>query len=468
MKSGMGGLSRVELSRMLATPLVTIGTLGAILVWEFENVGSEAAAALIASCAIGAAVVVATGLRERILKVSQHYEALLATADDQSRRAESASRVKDEFLATLSHELRTPLNSVLGWARLLTTGKLNEAQTAQAIAAIERAGWAQSNLIENLLDASRMVEGKLHVAPRPAMVQPIVEGAVDAIRPSAEFKRIALEVRLDPTIGAVSVDANRLHQIVWHLVSNAVKFTPVGGRVTVCVESAGDAMRLVVRDTGVGFPPETAPHLFERFRQGESGTTRQYGGLGLGLAIARHLVEQHGGTIVARSAGPNTGAVFEVHLPIRAEHVHLADHTPPVEPAPLLRGLSILVVDDNPDDREFVRTSLEHYGAVVRTAASAHEARERFRADRPDVLVSDLVMPQEDGLDLIRQIRVMDERAGTRTPAAALSALARADDRRRALSAGYQMHVTKPIDPLELASTIERLAAGKLPEARHV
>ena len=227
----MRGLSRVELSRMLATPLVTIGTLGAILVWEFENVGSEAAAALIASCAIGAAVVVAAGLRERILKVSQHYEALLATADEQSRRAESASRVKDEFLATLSHELRTPLNSVLGWARLLATGKLNEAQTAQAIAAIERAGWAQSNLIENLLDASRMVEGKLHVAPRPAMVQPIVEGAVDAIRPSAEFKRIALEVRLDPTIGAVSVDANRLHQIVWHLVSNAVKFTPVGGRV---------------------------------------------------------------------------------------------------------------------------------------------------------------------------------------------------------------------------------------------
>ena len=221
----------------------------------------------------------------------------------------------------MSHELRTPLNSVLGWARLLTTGKLNEAQTAQAIAAIERAGWAQSNLIENLLDASRMVEGKLHVAPRPAMVQPIVEGAVDAIRPSAECKRIALEVRLDPTIGAVSVDANRLHQIVWHLVSNAVKFTPVGGRVTVCVESAGDAMRLVVRDTGVGFPPETAPHLFERFRQGESGTTRQYGGLGLGLAIARHLVEQHGGTIAARSAGPNTGAAFEVHLPIRAEDV---------------------------------------------------------------------------------------------------------------------------------------------------
>jgi CheY-like chemotaxis protein len=238
--------------------------------------------------------------------------------------------------------------------------------------------------------------------------------------------------------------------------------------VTVCVESFGDAMRLVVRDTGVGFPPETAPHLFERFRQGESGTTRQYGGLGLGLAIARHLVEQHGGTIAARSAGPNSGAAFEVHLPVRAEDVHLADHTQPVEPVPLLRGLSILVVDDNPDDREFVRTSLEHYGAVVRTAASAHEACERFRVDRPDVLVSDLVMPQEDGLDLIRQIRVMDERTGTRTPAAALSALARAEDRRRALSAGYQMHVTKPIDPLELASTIERLAAGTLPEAGHV
>jgi signal transduction histidine kinase/ActR/RegA family two-component response regulator len=464
----MRGLSRTELSRMLATPLVTIGTLGAILVWEFENVGSGAVATLIAVCAIGAAIVVAAGLRAQILRVSEHYETLLATADQQSRRAEAASRVKDEFLATLSHELRTPLNSVLGWTRLLATGKLNDTQTARAIAAIERAGWAQSNLIENLLDVSRMVEGKLLVAPRPAMIHPIVESAVNAIRPSADLRRIAIELQLDPAIGAVSVDPNRLHQIVWHLVSNAVKFTPAGGRVMVCVESAGDAMRLVVRDTGIGFHPETAPELFERFRQGDSGTTRQYGGLGLGLTIARHLVEQHGGTIAARSAGPNAGAEFEVRLPVPHADVQPADQTQPFEPAPLLRGVSVLVVDDNPEDREFVRTSLEHYGAVVRTAASADEACERFRVDRPDVIVSDLVMPQEDGLELIRRIRVMDDRVGRRTPAAALSALARAEDRRRALDAGYQMHVTKPIDPFELASTIERLAAAKSQEAGHV
>jgi signal transduction histidine kinase/ActR/RegA family two-component response regulator len=453
---------------MLATPLVTIGALGAILVWEFENVGSGAAAALIAACAIGAGVVVAAGLRARIQKLSRHYEMLLATADEQSRRAEAASRVKDEFLARLSHELRTPLNSVLGWARLLTTGKLNDAQTARAIAAIERAGWAQSHLIENLLDVSRMMEGKLLVARRPTIVQPLVEGAIDTVRQSAEAKGIAVESRLAPNLGAVSVDPTCLYQIVCHLVSNAVKFTPTGGRVIVSVECSDHLLTLVVRDTGIGFPPETAYQLFEQFRQAETGTTRQYAGLGLGLAIVRHFVEQHGGTITARSDGPNEGAEFEVRLPTSAAKMRPPDETAPVEPPPLLRGLSILVVDDNAEDREFVRTSLEHYGAVVRTAASAQEARERFRLDRPDVIVSDLMMPDEDGLELIRQIRAMDERLGRLTPAAALSALARADDRRRALNAGYQMHVTKPIDPLELASTIERLATANRPQARHV
>ncbi len=417
--------------------------------------------------AIGAALVVAASLRIRIGKLSHRYEALLATADEQSRRAEDASRVKDEFLATLSHELRTPLNSILGWARLLAGRKLNEGQTSRAVAAIERAGWAQSRLIENLLDVSRIVEGRLLVAPRPTMVHPVIEGAIDTVRQSAELKRVVIETYLDPKLGAVSIDPNRLHQIVWHLVSNAVKFTPAGGHVTVRVESAGSALRIAVRDTGVGFPPETAQQLFERFRQGETGTTRAYSGLGLGLAIARHLVERHGGTITARSAGPHRGAEFEVRMPIRAAKTGVPDETAPVESTPLLRGLSILVVDDNDEDRELVRTSLEHYGAVVRTASSAHEARDHFLRDRPDVLVSDLVMPDEDGLELIRQIRAMDERAGGLTPAAALSGLARADDRRRALKAGYQMHVTKPIDPLELALMIEQLAAARLREARH-
>jgi CheY-like chemotaxis protein/nitrogen-specific signal transduction histidine kinase len=410
--------------------------------------------------AIGAALVVAASLRIRIGKLSHRYEALLAMAEE-------TSRVKDEFLATLSHELRTPLNSILGWARLLASGKLNEGQTSRAVAAIERAGWAQSHLIEDLLDVSRIVEGRLLVAPRPTMVHPVIEGAIDTVRQSAELKRVVIETYLDPKLGAVSVDPNRLHQIVWHLVSNAVKFTPAGGRVTVSVDSAGNALRISVRDTGVGFPPETAQQLFEQFRQGQTGTTRPYSGLGLGLAIARHLVERHGGTITARSAGPHRGAEFEVRMPLHAARTGIPNETAPVEPTPLLRGLSILVVDDNDDDRELVRTSLEHYGAVVRTAASAHEARERFRRDRPDVIVSDLVMPDEDGLELIHQIRAMDERVGRLTPAAALSGLARADDRRRALKAGYQMHVTKPIDPLELALMIEQLAAARLREARH-
>jgi signal transduction histidine kinase/ActR/RegA family two-component response regulator len=464
----MQGPGRAELSRMLATPLITIGALGAILVWEFENVGSTATAILIAVCSISAAAVVAAGLRGRIVKISRHYEGLLATADEQSRRAETASRVKDEFLSTLSHELRTPLNSVLGWARLLATGKLTDVQTARAIAAIERAGWTQSHLIENLLDVSRMVEGKLIVTPRLTVVGPIIEGAIEAVRKSAEGKRVAIDANVNPRLGPVSVDPNRLHQIVWHLVSNAVKFTPAGGHVTVDAEPVDHELKIVVRDTGIGFQPQSAQQLFEQFQQADTGTTRRYGGLGLGLAIARHLVEQHGGTIAAHSDGPDQGAEFEVRLPTRGGVPNALDQaTPPVEPVPLLRGLSILLVDDNPDDREFVRTSLEHYGAVVRTAGSTREACERFRRDRPDVLVSDLAMPDEDGLELIRQIRVMDERVGRLTPAAALSALARADDRRRALNAGYQMHVTKPIDPLELASTIERLAAARVQETRH-
>ncbi len=462
----MSGLGRPELSRMLATPLVTIGTLGAILVWEFENVGSRTAAVLIAASAIGAAVVVASGLRERIIRLSQHYETLLATADEQSRRAETANRVKDEFLATLSHELRTPLNSVLGWARLLATGKLNETQTSRAIGAIERAGWAQSRLIENLLDVSRIVEGKLQVSPRATVVQPIVDAVIELLQPAADMKRIALNVHVDPKLGPISVDPDRLHQMIWHLLSNAIKFTPAGGKVTVSVEAIGRMMRLIVRDTGVGFAPHLAEQLFERFRQADTSTTRQHGGLGLGLAIVRHLAEQHGGTIAARSAGPHQGAEFEVALPIRPAEAPVVAQTS-IDQPPLLRGLSILVVDDNPDDREFVRTSLEQYGAVVRTAASAQEARERFRRDRPDVVVSDLVMPDEDGLELIRQIRLIDARVGRLTPAAALSALARADDRRRALNAGYQMHFAKPVDPFELASTVERLAATRQVPAGH-
>jgi signal transduction histidine kinase/ActR/RegA family two-component response regulator len=458
---------RPELNRLVATPLVTIGAVGAILVWEFEHVGSRTAAVLIAVGVIAAAAVVAWRLRAGLTTLSEHYESLLATAEEDSRRAEEAIRVKDEFLATLSHELRTPLNSVLGWSRLLASGKLDSAQSARAIEAIERAGWTQSRLVEDLLDVSRIAEGKLHVSPRQVLVQPIVESAIASLRGPADAKRIAIETDMDRDVTAISVDPDRLHRIVWHLLSNAIKFSADEGRVSVRLTSAGGMMRLNVRDSGIGFDPDIADSLFEPFHQGDTGTTRQYGGLGLGLGIVRHLVEQHGGTVTARSAGPNQGAEFEVLLPMRPVNAYTPDSGPHVEPALLLGGLSILVVDDNADDREFVRTSLEQFGAEVRTAASASEARERFSHDRPDVIVSDLMMPGEDGLQLIRQIRTMEEQIGRLTPAAALTALARAEDRRRALSAGYQLHVAKPVDPFELASIVKRLADGKRPKPRH-
>jgi signal transduction histidine kinase len=245
-----------------------------------------------------------------------HYRRLLKVADEQSRRAEAANRVKDEFLATLSHELRTPLNSVLGWARLLATGKLDSTQTAGAIQAIERAGWAQSRLIEDLLDLSRIISGKLQIHLAPTVLQPVVDAAVDSLRPAAAAKHIALTVTLDRTLGVLAADPDRVQQIVWNLVSNAIKFTPIGGRVDVRLSATSDEAIISVKDTGIGFNRHLAAHLFERVHQGDSTSTRQYSGLGLGLGIVRHLAELHGGTVTASSRGEDAGSLFEVRLPI--------------------------------------------------------------------------------------------------------------------------------------------------------
>lgn len=453
---------RLQLGRLVVLPLATIGVLAAILTWEIEHVGSIALSLAITLVGVLIGVVVARRVRRRIDELSEHYAALLRTADEQSRRAEEANRLKDEFLAMLSHELRTPLNSVLGWARLLASGKLDKDQTARAVQAIERAGWAQSRLIEDLLDISRIVTGKLTIAPRPTLVQPIVDTVLQSLQIAASAKRIALSAQVDPKIGPISADPDRLQQIIWNLVSNAIKFTPSEGRVGIVVSADHQQVRISVTDSGIGFTPDAAAHLFERFRQGDSSTTRQYGGLGLGLGIVRHLVEAHGGTASAHSAGPNRGATFEVVLPWQPAYGYTTPVSPPSEAAPLLRGISVLVVDDDPSALDFAKCSLEHHGAVVITAASVQEARERLERQPPDVLLSDLRMPGEDGLQLIRQLRELDSRRGTRTPAAALTALARTDDRRRALSAGYQMHVAKPIDPFELAVMVEQLAHGEL------
>jgi signal transduction histidine kinase/CheY-like chemotaxis protein len=427
-------------------------------VWEIEHVGSILLAAAITAGAVAIGVVVARQLRCDIDRIADYYGGLLRTAEEQSRQAEAANRLKDDFLSTLSHELRTPLNSVLGWARLLASGKLDATQTAHAVAAIERAGWAQSRLIEDLLDVSRIVAGKLELNLHPTVVPPLIEAAVDSLGNAANAKRITVNVSLDATREPIAADPDRLQQVVWNLLSNAIKFTPSGGDVTIRLTSDANDLRLTVTDTGIGFNPDIAAHLFERFRQGDASTTRQHGGLGLGLGIVRHVVELHGGTVTAASAGPNRGSTFEVCIPIRPWTAPLAEPPRAEAPAPSLRGIQVMVVDDDKEAREFARTTLEQYGAIVVTASTAEEAKARFRRQPPDVFVSDLVIPDEDGLQLIRDIRELEHVTGRVTPAAALTALARSDDRRRALSAGYQIHMAKPIDPSELVSAVERLA----------
>jgi signal transduction histidine kinase/CheY-like chemotaxis protein len=450
--------AKPQLGRLIVTPYATIGVLAAVLVWEVEHVGSVVLAAAIAAGGVAVGIVVSRQLRRDMDRLADYYAALLRTADEQSRQAEAANRLKDEFLATLSHELRTPLNSVLGWARLLASGKLESAQAAHAVQAIERAGWAQSRLIEDLLDIARIVAGKLELNVRPTYVRPLIEAAVESLRPAAQAKRIAVDVSLDATPDPLAADPDRLQQVAWNLLSNAIKFTPSGGQVTVRLESTDADVHLAVSDTGVGFGPEVAAHLFERFRQGDSSSTRQYGGLGLGLGIVRHVVELHGGTVTAVSAGEDRGARFDVHLPLRQWRTPLAEPVLRAAAAPTLRGVTVLVADDDAKAREFARTTLEQSGATVVTASSAKEAKMRFRREPPDVFVSDLVMPDADGFELIRDIRQIDRAAGRATPAAALTALARNDDRRRALTAGFQMHMAKPVDPIELVAAVQRLA----------
>ncbi len=459
-----------QLGHLFVTPFVTIGVLAAVLVWEIEHVGSVILALAIFAGAITVGIVVARRLHGDIERLTKHYEGLLTIADEQSRQAEAANRLKDEFLTTLSHELRTPLNSVLGWSRLLASGKLDATQVTRAVQSIERAGWAQSRLIEDLLDISEAVGGRLQISVRTVNVQPLVESAVHSLSEAAEAKHISVNLSLDPTIESVSIDPDRFQQVVWNLVSNAIKFTPRGGRVDVRLAVEHDQLCLAVRDSGIGFKPAVAEHLFERFRQGDASPTRRYGGLGLGLGIVRHVVELHGGTVSASSGGDNAGSTFVVRLPLRQTGTRIVEPSiVPIAAAPSLRGVSVLVVDHDPRAREFVRATLEQHGAIVVTAASAKEARDRFKRDPTDVIISDLVMPEEDGLQFIREIRKMDDAGGRLTPAAALTALARSEDRRQALNAGYQVHVAKPIDPTELALTVEHLARGSYENrsARH-
>jgi len=382
--------------------------------------------------------------REELLKQEQ-----AARAD-----AETAGRAKDEFLATLSHELRTPLNALVGWLWWLRKGELDESRQARALETIDRNTQALAQLIEDLLDVSRIITGKLRLAAEAVQPAALVEAAVEAIRPAALAKSIELVVNLDPAAGPVLGDPDRLQQIMWNLLSNAIKFTPEKGRVVVGLERHGAEVVMQVADNGRGITPALLPYIFERFRQSEAAPRTPLG-LGLGLSIVRHLVEVHGGRIRAASPGEGQGATFTVTLPVHEERVAPAAPAPVAEPH--MEGLAILVVEDDPDARGWLVATLERWGARVATASSGREALDAVTRERLDVLVSDIRLPDTDGYELIRKIRDIEGALGRYTPAVALTAYPRVEDRARALQAGYQMHVPKPIAPQDLASVIATL-----------
>lgn len=377
--------------------------------------------------------------------------------------AEIANRLRDEFLATVSHELRAPLNSILGWARLMQKGLLDEPTTAKAIETIVRNSDAQSRLIEDLLDVSRIISGKLRLEVMTIKPIVFVESALETVRPAAEAKNIKLEVVEDVGISHISGDPNRLQQVVWNLLSNAIKFTPQDGKVTVEIKRTNAQIEIRVRDTGVGIKPEFLPHVFDRFSQADASSIRKFGGLGLGLAIVRHLTEMHGGTVNASSEGEDQGSTFTVELPVIAtapeEHLiaGINKTVPETNPNLSLAGLLVLVVDDEEDTRQLLVQTLTQYGATVVTANSAENALQAIENQHPDILVSDIGMPDEDGYSLIRKARA----ANIDIPAIALTAFTRAQDRMRALSSGFQNHVAKPVEPEELATVIASLT-GRL------
>jgi len=378
------------------------------------------------------------------------------------QEAERANQMKDEFLAILSHELRTPLNAILGWSRLLRVKKFDEETIDKALETIERNAKSQAQLIEDILDVSRILRGKLNLNKHPIRLESVIELAIDSLQPLAEEKSIVLELTSSPKVGQVIGDFDRLQQIVWNLLSNAIKFTQEEGKVEVRLESVGDEAQIQIIDNGIGIEPDFLPYVFDRFRQADSSTTRSYGGLGLGLAIVRHLVEQHGGKVYAEN-NPGEGAKFTVALPL-AQRNALADDddwselSDQAETLPTLVNLQLLVVDDDDDTREFLIALLEEEGAMVRSASSVAEALAALESSWPDVLLSDIGMPGADGYELIARVREMEVVRGGKMPAIALTAYARESERQQALEAGFQMHLSKPVEVTQLIAGIANLA----------
>jgi signal transduction histidine kinase len=400
-------------------------------------------------------------------RIEAERQALLESEQRARAQAESVNRLKDEFLATLSHELRTPLNAILGWSHLLINGKNDPIMSDRAVNVIRNNAMAQSQLIEDILDVSRIIGGKLRLKVGKVQLQEVMEAALDSVSPAAQAKAITVERHVDD-IEPILGDQDRLQQVIWNLLSNAVKFTPRDGRVTVRLERRGDEVMLQVQDTGIGIAPDFLPCVFDRFSQADGSATRRHGGLGLGMAIVRYLVELHGGTVRAESAGENQGATFTIVLPARVELLaaeEVVAAAPPVaadrtDDLPQLAGISILVVEDDVDSRQFVCQLLESQGATVSMAASTHDALHRFVQLRPDVVISDIGMPEEDGYSLIRRIRALGGDAGGNTPALALTAYVTNQDERAALSAGYDRHVRKPVQVAQLITAVAELAAN--------
>jgi signal transduction histidine kinase/ActR/RegA family two-component response regulator len=432
------------------TPVASIG-----IYWGHRHRASAYEVELLRSLA---------GAADLALKGVRAYE----EARQARTQAEQASRVKDEFLATVSHELRTPLNAILGWTKLLQAGELDRESRHKALTTIERNARSQAQLIEDLLEVSRIITGKLRLDVRSVDLAPTVEAALDSVKLAAESKGVRLQSILDPLAGPIFGDSQRLQQVVWNLLSNAIKFTPKGGRVQVALQRINSHVEIVVGDTGEGISPDFLPHLFERFSQASSGSTRKYGGLGLGLAIVRHLVELHGGVVRAESEGEGKGATFIVKLPLMAarETIPAVEGRPPAHDGsasldirPVLDGIRILIVDDEADARDLLSALLKQCKAAVVAAPSAAQAREILETSHIDVIISDIEMPDEDGYSFIRWVR---SNARTREiPAAALTAYARSEDRMRAILEGFQIHIPKPVEPGELIAVVATLT-GRL------
>jgi CheY-like chemotaxis protein/nitrogen-specific signal transduction histidine kinase len=399
--------------------------------------------------------------------LEQRERQALQEAREARQQAELANRLKDEFLATISHELRTPLTAVVGWVRMLRGGSLPPDKVEKALEVIDRNIRSQAQLIEDLLDISRITMGKLRLDVRPVQPAAVITAAVESLRFAADARNIRIQTVLDSHAGPVSGDFERLQQVVWNLLSNAIKFTPKNGRVQVVLERVNSHIEIRVSDTGRGIKPEFLPYIFDRFSQADAITTRSHGGLGMGLAISKAIMELHGGSIAASSEGEGKGSTFTVSLPVMpvnhtdvpAERIHPRGWAEiSLECPPEVAGLKILVVDDDADTCDMIRTVLEQCGSDVQTATTAEAGLELFKTRKPDVVISDIGLPEVDGYEFIRRIREDERGRRTKVPAVALTAFARIEDRVKALASGYQMHVAKPVEPGELLTIVASLA----------